>query len=43
MWHTDGMIHRHTGGLEIIIILKHKKIVIHRHTGGLEKFTNFPP
>ena len=30
-------IHRHTGGLEILVDIKDFFQPIHRHTGGLEK------
>ena len=33
-------IHRHTGGLEMLLLLRLLMLKIHRHTGGLEKSLN---
>ncbi|CAC9581362.1 hypothetical protein [uncultured Gammaproteobacteria bacterium] len=33
----DLSIHRHTGGLEMLLFRHSEHCQIHRHTGGLEK------
>ena len=33
---TQGKLHRHTGGLESILLQAFSNTLIHRHTGGLE-------
>ena len=35
--HSQGGIHRHTGGLENWYAFSNSRTSIHRHTGGLEK------
>ena len=32
-----GVLHRHTGGLEMPIMRLNTALKLHRHTGGLEK------